>query len=90
MPHNEYRRYFVAELIITILALCAFAANSILARLALTTTEIDPVSFTGVRLVSGTLMLWLVVKWRQPSTTGHCNWTSALISLGKNARNLKR
>ncbi|TVQ32803.1 MAG: DMT family transporter [Wenzhouxiangella sp.] len=64
--------------LLTILALCAFAANSILARLALTATEIDPVSFTGVRLVSGALMLWLIVRLRQPSTTGNGNWASAL------------
>jgi len=49
------------------LALIAFAANSILARLALTETVIDPISFTAVRLVSGALALvlivWLRARW---------------------------
>ncbi len=45
----------------TAAALCAFAANSILCRLALRTEEIDPASFTTIRLVSGALTLWLVM-----------------------------
>ena len=48
-------------LMLVTLALIAFAANSILARLALTETAIDPISFTAVRLVSGALMLVLIV-----------------------------
>jgi drug/metabolite transporter (DMT)-like permease len=48
-------------LTLTALALSAFAANSLLCRLALGTASIDAASFTSVRLVSGTLMLWLLV-----------------------------
>lgn len=36
----------------------AFAANSVLCRLALRHTEIDPTSCTLIRLVSGAIMLW--------------------------------
>jgi drug/metabolite transporter (DMT)-like permease len=42
----------------------AFAANSILCRLALRGGHIDPASFTSLRLVSGALMLWLLVRSR--------------------------
>lgn len=51
-------------LLLTALAMLAFAGNSLLCRLALKTTQIDAVSFTGVRLLSGALMLWLLLKWR--------------------------
>lgn len=43
------------------LALIAFAANSVLCRLALGTESIDPASFTTVRLVSGAVALWLIL-----------------------------
>ena len=39
------------------LALCAFAANSILCRLALGGGLVDPVSYTAVRIASGAAML---------------------------------
>lgn len=40
-------------------ALVAFAANSILCRLALADGAIDAASFTAIRLVSGALVLGL-------------------------------
>lgn len=46
----------------TVLALIAFAANSLLCRLALASTSIDPASFTSVRLVTGAIMLSLVMR----------------------------
>ncbi|MBN2975927.1 DMT family transporter [Pseudomonas sp. MAFF 301380] len=39
----------------------AFAANSVLCRLALRYTEIDPATFTLIRLFSGAMMLWLIM-----------------------------
>jgi len=51
-------------LLLTALAMLAFAGNSLLCRLALKTTQIDAVSFTGVRLLSGALTLWLLLKLR--------------------------
>lgn len=43
------------------LAMVAFAGNSLLCRLALRQTGIDPFSFTTIRLVSGALLLaWLM------------------------------
>ena len=47
----------VATISLTALAMLAFAANSILCRLALTQTDIDPASFTIVRIGSGAAML---------------------------------
>lgn len=49
-----------------ILALVAFAANSLLCRLALRSDDADPITFTLVRLVAGAAMLWglgLVRRW---------------------------
>src|SRR5512139_308742 len=63
---------------LTALAMIAFAGNSLLCRAALRHTAIDPASFTAVRLVSGTLTLWLVVRIRRGATSGRGNWLSAL------------
>ncbi len=62
---------------LTLLAMTAFAGNSLLCRLALKHTAIDPVSFTSLRLASGALTLWLIVRWTQTSRSGHGNWRSA-------------
>jgi len=63
---------------LTSLAMIAFAGNSILCRLALQHTSIDPASFTAIRLVSGALMLWLVVRLKNKTTVGKGNWLSAI------------
>lgn len=47
-------------LLLTALSLVAFAANSILCRLALAGGRIDAASFTSIRLVSGALVLGLL------------------------------
>ena len=62
---------------LTLLAMTAFAGNSLLCRLALKHTAIDPVSFTSLRLASGALTLWLIVRWTQTIRSGHGNWRSA-------------
>ncbi|WP_198650556.1 DMT family transporter [Saccharospirillum mangrovi] len=49
----------------TILALIAFAANSVLCRWALGDATIDAASFTAVRLVAGALTLLVLVKLTQ-------------------------
>ena len=56
----------------------AFAGNSLLCRLALKDAHVDAVTFTSVRLLSGALALWLLVRIRGtlPRTAG--SWTSAL------------
>lgn len=61
------------------LALCGFAANSLLCRAALATTSIDPGSFTAWRLGSGALVLALLAAVaRAGSPLRHGDWRSAL------------
>ena len=54
-------------LLLTSLALVAFAANSLLCRVALSEEAIDPVAFTAIRLVSGAVAL-APLFWRAPSS----------------------
>ncbi|MET1219045.1 MAG: DMT family transporter [Glaciecola sp.] len=55
--------------IMSIIALIAFAANSVLCRLALHETDIDPASFTTVRLVSAAFMLSIIVLFSVKGTS---------------------
>ena len=64
--------------VLTLLAMVAFASNSLLCRLALRQTTIDAASFTLVRLLSGAIALWLIVFTRNTGRTIAGNWTSAL------------
>jgi drug/metabolite transporter (DMT)-like permease len=58
----------------------AFAGNSLLCRLALKDTGIDAASFTTIRLVSGALILWVVVRVKQgPRDTGGDWWSAAAL-----------
>lgn len=70
---------------LTLIAMLAFAANSVLCRLALMQTGIDPASFTTVRLVSGALVLWILVVARSgggaAGSIGKGSWPSALALL---------
>jgi drug/metabolite transporter (DMT)-like permease len=51
--------------ILTLLAMIAFASNSLLCRAALKETSVDPATFTFVRIFSGALALWLVMSVRR-------------------------
>jgi drug/metabolite transporter (DMT)-like permease len=68
---------FARILTLTTLAMLAFAGNSLLCRMALKHTSIDAASFTTIRLVSGAIMLWLVVRFRSETSNGDGNWFSA-------------
>lgn len=66
--------------LLTAATMLAFAANSLLTRLALQTTAIDPTSFIVVRLASGAAMLALIVlfqRLRLPSLQK--SWPSAVL-----------
>ena len=52
-------------LILTLLAMIAFASNSLLCRAALRDTGVDAASFTLVRILSGAIALWLVLQTRR-------------------------
>ncbi|HEY1582840.1 MAG TPA: DMT family transporter [Chthoniobacterales bacterium] len=64
--------------LLTALAMVAFAANSLLCRAALKTTRIDPANFTLLRILSGAIALWLIVRLRRKKTKNAGNWRSAL------------
>ncbi len=67
--------------ILTILTLVAFAANSLLCRMALGGELIDPVSFTTIRLLSGALVLLPLsraVGAPTPSPRSASSWASGL------------
>jgi drug/metabolite transporter (DMT)-like permease len=68
---------YTRTILLTSLAMLAFASNSLLCRVALKHTGIDAASFTTIRLTSGAIMLWLVVKMRRGTQTDGGNWLSA-------------
>ena len=55
--------------VLTVLALIAFAGNSIFCRLALGEFTIDPASYTAARLISGALTLWVIARFLQGSSS---------------------
>lgn len=65
-------------ILLTILSLLAFASNSLLCRIALKQTDIDPASFTSIRLIAGAFVLWAVTNLRKRKQAGRGNWLSAL------------
>ena len=72
-------------IVLTALSMVAFAGNSLLCRMALKSTAIDPASFTSIRLVFGALALWLILWFRNSSISSKAsskgrvsgNWLSA-------------
>jgi drug/metabolite transporter (DMT)-like permease len=57
----------------------AFAGNSVLCRIALRETGIDAASFTTIRLASGAVVLWLIVRFFRRAQAGGGSWLSALM-----------
>nr|WP_044042048.1 DMT family transporter [Caballeronia insecticola] len=62
---------------LTVIAMLAFAGNSLLCRLALKGTQIDAASFTLVRIASAALVLWLILIARGGERRAG-SWASAL------------
>jgi drug/metabolite transporter (DMT)-like permease len=69
-------------ILVTTLAMLAFASNSLLCRVALRDTTIDAASFTALRLASGALMLAVIVRARggRPAAAG--SWPMAACLFG--------
>jgi hypothetical protein len=69
--------------ILTTVSMLAFAANSVLARLALSNGDIDPLGYTGIRLVSGAVVLAALVyfRTRRKMGTGMGSWSGAFALL---------
>jgi drug/metabolite transporter (DMT)-like permease len=64
-------------LVLTLLAMIAFAGNSLLCRAALQAGHIDAASFTTIRVVAGALALWLIVRFQRGSAAKAGSWPSA-------------
>lgn len=71
----------VRTALLTALAMIAFAANSLLCRLALHDGSIDPTTFSTVRLTAGGAVLWLiaVVSGKRRPLTARSAWISAAM-----------
>jgi drug/metabolite transporter (DMT)-like permease len=67
--------------LLTTVAMIAFAGNSLLCRLALQDKHIDATTFASVRIVSGGLALWLMVRLGTRSRPISGSWRSALALL---------
>ena len=68
----------IRTLLLTALAMLAFAGNSLLCRAALRDSQIDPASFTALRLFAGALVLWLLLCLRGKSSSNSGSWRGAL------------
>lgn len=66
---------------LTVLALIALAANSVLCRLAFENNAIDASSFTIIRLLSGTIVLLIIIAVSQnlTGTTAKGSWTASFM-----------
>lgn len=64
--------------LLSLSAMLAFAANSLLCRVALKHTSIDAASFTAIRIVSGALVLGSIVRWQGGKSAPAGSWISAL------------
>lgn len=72
--------------VLTSVSMLAFAANSILARLALAAHSIDPLAYTGIRLTSGALVLVAITHLHARRSDHKCSrkggsWSGALALL---------
>jgi drug/metabolite transporter (DMT)-like permease len=65
--------------LLIVLAMLAFAGNSLLCRIALRDTGIDAATFTSVRLASGALLLAILLRTRGKRPTAGGTWPMALM-----------
>jgi drug/metabolite transporter (DMT)-like permease len=77
--HNSSIRLFKI-LSLTLLALIAFAANSVLCRFALAGNSIDAAGFTVVRLLSAALVLLIIISFKNKfNNISKGNWTAGFL-----------
>ena len=67
---------------LTTIAMVAFAANSVLARLAFATAGAEPLSYTGIRLAAGAITLAILLLARRQSLRPVGSWTGAAALFG--------
>lgn len=80
-PDLSYKGGFMSRtqvLLLICLAMLAFAGNSLLCRLALKDSVIDPASFTSLRIGSGAATLWLILQFKGGKNNVAGSWLSAL------------
>ncbi|MCZ6641509.1 MAG: DMT family transporter [Gammaproteobacteria bacterium] len=66
--------------LLTVIAMFAFAANSLLCRLALADGLMDAATFTSVRIIAGAVTLGLIVLFRQGTRERQAaNWRSIVV-----------
>lgn len=75
---SEDHQSTLRTLVVTVLAMTAFAANSILCRLALGSSDVDAAGFTAIRLVSGAATLLAIsrLSGRQRTEQSRGDWVS--------------
>ena len=75
------RNPVASTIVFTGLALIAFAANSVLCRLALGEQAIDASSFTVIRLLSGAVVLLAILRVNNNKTATQAkgSWASSLM-----------
>jgi drug/metabolite transporter (DMT)-like permease len=69
-------------ILLTTLAMLAFAANSVLARLAFATAHAEPLSYTGIRLASGAVVLFGLLAIRNRPVRIAGSWPAAAALFG--------
>lgn len=74
---TQGRSVVARRITLTLLALLAFAGNSLLCRAALRDTVIDAATFTTLRLVSGGLTLGFIAHLRRRPAVSAGTWLSA-------------
>jgi len=65
--------------VLTALAMLAFAGNSLLCRIALRDTAIDAASFTVLRIAAGALVLAILLRARGARPTAGGSWPAGLM-----------
>jgi drug/metabolite transporter (DMT)-like permease len=68
--------------LLTALAMIAFAANSVLARLAFATAHAEALSYTGIRLAAGAITLALILLARDRRIVIRGSWAGAASLFG--------
>lgn len=78
IPHTSAP--LLRTIILTTVAMIAFAANSVLCRQALGEGHIDAASFTSLRMISGAVTLLVILLLRRsPRAATTASWKSALM-----------
>ncbi|HEX5110337.1 MAG TPA: DMT family transporter [Vicinamibacterales bacterium] len=70
----------LSTIALTAMAMVAFAANSVLCRMALREAAIDPATFSVVRFLSGAVMLVIVAaRWQRLPAITAGSWKAAFV-----------